>query len=217
MVFTKLKPLGIITLYKNKKIVMTKIKKVESQPEKAKEVKSEVKKAKVIKNLGEAYGDNSFQIITEKKSHVKIEDEDKAMKKVEDEIVTLPIETRKHGFSYNQYLVFFSLLAVGLVIGTVLSLVQIRNTVNKIALYEANQDFVASQNVRYDLPSRVMPPSMSTNTQANNTPVNNQNNLINKKPESNTVKATQPNTNVEFNNGNYKVYQKADGSLVIVW
>lgn len=217
MLFTKLKPLGIINLYKNKKIVMSKIKKVENQPQRAKEVKSEVKKTKVIKNLGEAYGDNSFQIITEKKSHFKTEDEDKAMKKIEDEIVILPIETRKHGFSYNQYLVFFSLLMAGVVIGTVLSLAQVRNTVNKIALYEANQDFVASQNVKYDLPSRVMPPSMSINTQANNTLVNNQDNLMNKKPELNTVKTTQSNTNVEFNNGNYKVYQKADGSLVIVW
>ena len=131
-------------------------------------------------NLGETYGDESFQIVTEKKHLVTKEKEHKAKEEIEKEIKHISLKERLINISHSDYLIYFTFILVGIIIGTILSFSHLKQSIIEANYYQNNRDLVASQ-------TSPVNPNQSKNTK------------------------------VEFNNGNYKVYQEADGTLVIVW
>jgi|GEM_PF-5295625 hypothetical protein len=160
-------------------------------------------------NLGETYGDESFQIVTEKKHHVTKEKEHKAKEEIEKEIKHITLKERLTNISHSDYLIYFTFILVGIIIGTILSFSHLKQSIIEANYYQNNRDLVASQTIKYDAPNKVSPytdkmdkSSMKSNKTSQASPVN---------PNQ------SKNTRVEFNNGNYKVYQEADGTITIVW
>lgn len=162
------------------------------------------------KNLGENYGDENFQIVTEKihKTNHHIEHE---KNEIEKEISKLPFQKRLAEFSHNQYLIFFTILLGGIVLGTIFSFSQLKMEVARQFSSQNKSSLVSSFQVDYLTPERVAPNSGSYGR--NGSPMND-----NTKP---AISTTTLNTDAtgpkEFNQGKYKVLQNPDGSLVIVW
>jgi hypothetical protein len=160
-------------------------------------------------NLGETYGDESFQIVTEKKHLVTKEKEHKAKEEIEKEIKHITLKERLVNISHSDYLIYFTFILVGIIIGTILSFSHLKQSIIEANYYQNNRDLVASQNISYDAPNRVSPyvDKMDKSSMNNN-----------KASQTNAVNPNQTiNTKVEFNNGNYKIYQQADGTLLIIW
>jgi len=160
-------------------------------------------------NLGETYGDESFQIVTEKKHLVAKEKEQKAKDEIEKEIKHISLKERLVNISHSDYLIYFTFILVGIIIGTILSFSHLKQSIIEANYYQNNRDLVASKSINFDAPNKVSPYSekMDKTSMKNN-----------KNAQANSVNTNQSlNAQVEFNNGNYKIYQQADGTLVIVW
>jgi hypothetical protein len=176
-------------------------------------VKNKTIKDKKILNLGETYGDESFQITTEKVKNSN--KKEVAHNEIEEELQKLPINHRHGKFSFNDYLVFFAILLLGIVIGTVMALGEVKNSNFKFNFSRSNtsQDLVSNGNVSPSSPYRTYPSAAQSYTNpagynTNNSPA----------PTNQNITSTNNNSGIkEFNNGNYKVYQKADGTLIIAW
>ncbi len=187
---------------------------IEAEPTNKVTAKVETKGKRKL-NLGETYGDNSFQITTEKMNKAEeAEEAEIKQHEIEKEVQKLPIHHRNGKFGFSEYLVFFGILLFGIVIGTVMSLHQIKTSFYRTTAYSSyTQDLISSGDVKPGVPTRMYP--------ATNTTTNNETKMMgsNTAPTSTTKSkpTTSANQTAEFNNGNYKVYQKADGSLVIVW
>jgi hypothetical protein len=163
-------------------------------------------KATKKSNLGETYGDESFQIVTEKKHHVTKEKEEKAKEEIEKEIKHISLKERFSNISHSDYLIYFTFVLVGIIIGTILSFSHLKQSIIEAKYYQNNTDLVASQSVQYNSPNRVLPYTDKMDKSSM------------KNTGKNSLAPTLSNqTQVEFNNGNYKIYQQPDGTLVIVW
>lgn len=167
-------------------------------------------------NLGETYGDESFQITTQKVEKNKQKNIDH--NKIEKELENLPIVHRHGKYSFNEYLIFFGILLIGIVVGTIITLGDIRTSSFRVDYSRSNSnnnttlDLVSNGNVLPSAPARRAPSANQASSSSAGPKT------IDSSIKQNPVTTTNNNGNLEeFNNGKYKVYQQRDGSLVIAW